>query len=128
MTSQVIHVPQAGKLEGGKLRIGSIVKGKLKLTQRRVALGDGIELDSEFSPQGVVWLSVTSAGAKRLGIPHPADGPKAPTAADVPKLQNIVTSDAYGQQERLTALRQIETVDPDLARALSGAYSWLEYG
>lgn len=119
----VIHIPRAGKIEGSKFRLGSIVDGKLKLTTKRVPLGDGLDLASEMSAGGVVWLAVTAEAAKRLGWPHPANDKPKP---DVNQLRRIVGNDAYGQQEQLDALRQISAVDPDLGRSLRAANAWLE--
>lgn len=130
MTPDVIHISQPGKVVGRKLRLGelSLVGGKqlLTLTRKSVTLGNGVEL-SEGVPTvpGCVSISVTADAAKRLGWPHPANR-TAVGPSDLPRLRTVVCSDAYGQQERLSAVRQITEVDPEQGRALLAAYSWLE--
>jgi hypothetical protein len=136
-TPDIIHVIKPGKLEadGKKLRLGEMVQvpvdqdkpdGPTKLTMKLgnvcLKLGNGVE--AVGGAPGMVALEVTAAAAKRLGWPHPANEPK--PVPNVAVLRAIVCNDAYGQQERLAALREIEAVDPAQANALRAAYSWLE--
>lgn len=131
----IIHVIKPGQIEGDKMRLGEMVQvpvdpdkpdGPTKLTLKlgRVCLKLGNGLEAVGSAPGLVALEVTAAAAKRLGWPHPANETRPPP--DIGRLRNIVCNDAYGQQERLAALREIEAVDPAQANALRAAYSWLE--
>lgn len=135
MGSDIIHVIKPGRIEDGKVRLGEMVpvpidpdkpEGPSRLTMKlgRVCLKLGNGVEAVGAAPGMVALEVTAAAAARLGWEHPANLPKA--APNLSRLRTIVCSDGYGQQERLTALREIEAVDPQQARALLAAYQWLE--
>lgn len=135
MTADIIHVIRPGKIEGDKMRLGEMVpvpidpdqpdgpkRLALKLGRVCLKLGNGVE--AVGSAPGMVALEVSAAAAARLGWEHPANAVKPPP--DLGRLRNIVCSDAYGQQERLAAVREISEADPEQGRALLAAYSWLE--
>lgn len=112
---QVIQISQPGKLVGGKLKVGELrmVDGKLtvKLTRKTIPLGDGIEVAGDVQQMpGCVALNVTAAAAKRHGWPHPANQPKH-TAADLPRLRNIVGNEAYGEGEQEAAAQAIAEIE-----------------
>jgi hypothetical protein len=137
--TDIIHVNQPGKLEedGRRVRLGEMVMQPvdpeqpdgakrlgLKLGRICVKLGNGLELSESLEPvPGCVALAVTADAAKRFGWPHPVnDKPK----ADLKSLQAIVGNPKYGQQEQITALREIRAIDPELGAHLAAANSWLE--
>lgn len=133
--TDIIHVIKPGQVEGNKVRLGEMVPvpidpdnpdGPKRLTMNlgRVLLKLGNGVEAVGSAPGMVALEVTAAAALRLGWPHPANEPKAPP--NLGQLRAIVCNDAYGQQERVAALREIDAVDPAQASALRAAYSWLE--
>lgn len=126
-----INLSVLGKVAGNKIRLGTLVRKKLedgkftsefKMTRKTLSLGDGIEIAEDRPPtKNAVWLNVTREAALRHGWLH-ADGP---TAADLPKLRQIVGNETYGEREQLEALNTIRGIDPELGRALLLAHPYL---
>lgn len=132
---QVVQVSQLGKVAGNKIQLGEFkripapdVPGKFtsvfRMTRKKIALGDGVDLVEAFPDRNTVLLNVTAEAALRHGWPHPANKP-APNPADLGRLQGIATSEEYGAQERIDAIEKIREIDPARAATLSAALGWL---